>query len=134
MYLHSEVSNGQVKLYVPNDRVQREACYRSQLPNLFSSILGIASSAAAFPISLILSSDIAILDDVPQEQDISPVPWITKPAREVASPHIEQRGTSGTAGSIPSSGDGFPRTPSFVTPSSENSGTATLYDDNLSPP
>jgi hypothetical protein len=41
-----------------------------------------------------------MLDDVMQEQDISPVPWITKPPREGASPRTEDRGTPGTPGPI----------------------------------
>jgi hypothetical protein len=100
VYLHSEILDGQLKLYVPNDHVQQKTCYRSQLPNLLGKILGISSEGAAFPISLILSNDIEMLDDVMQEQDISPVPWITKPPREGASPGTEHRGTPGTPGSI----------------------------------
>jgi hypothetical protein len=63
-------------------------------------ILGISCEGGAFPISLILGNDIETLDEVMQEQDISPVPWITKPPREGASPRTEYRGTSGTLGSI----------------------------------
>ena len=100
VYLHSEILDGQLKLYVPNDHVQQKTCYRSQLPNQLRKILGIRSEGAAFPISLILSNDIEILDDVMQEQDISPVPWITKPPREGASPRTEHRGTPGTPSSI----------------------------------
>ena len=100
MYLHSEILDGQLKLYVPNDHVQQKTCYRSQLPKLLGKILGINSEGGAFPISLILSNDIDMLDDVMQEQDISPVPWITKPPREGASPRTEHRGTPGTLGSI----------------------------------
>ena len=99
MYLHSEILEGQLKLYVPNDPVEQKRCYRSQLPTLLCKILGISSEGGAFPISLILSSDIETLDDVLQEQDISPVPWITKPPREDASPRIEQGGILGTPGS-----------------------------------
>jgi hypothetical protein len=99
VYLHSEILEGQLKLYVPNHPVEQKRCYRSQLPTLLCKILGISSLEAAFPISLILSSDIETLDDVLQEQDISSVPWITKPPREDASPRIEQRGILGTPGS-----------------------------------
>jgi hypothetical protein len=140
VYLHFEILNGQLKLYVPNDRIQQKACYRSQLPTLFREILGISSPAADFPISLILSNDIEVLDDLMQESDISPVPWITKPLRDVASPQIEYRSTSGAAGSTPSSGEVSPRVPLFVTPSGttnlfgQSSGTATLYNDSLSHP
>jgi hypothetical protein len=100
VYLHFEILDGQLKLYVPNDHVQQKTCYRSQLPNLLSKILGISSEGGAFPISLILSNDVETLDDVMQEQDISPVPWITKPPREGASPRTEHRGTPGTPSSI----------------------------------
>ena len=100
MYLHSEILDGQLKLYVPNDHAQQKACYRSQLPNLLCKILGISCEGGTFPISLILSNDIEVLDDVMHEQDISPVPWITKPPREGASPRTEYGGTPGTPGSI----------------------------------
>jgi hypothetical protein len=63
-------------------------------------ILGISSEGGAFPISLILSNDIQILDDVMQEQDISPVPWIAKPPREGTSPRTEHRGTPEAPSSI----------------------------------
>jgi hypothetical protein len=100
VYLHSEILDGQLKLYVPNDHAQQKACYRSQLPSLLGKILGISCEGGAFPISLILSNDIEMLDDVMQEQDISPVPWITEPSREGASPGTEYGGTPGTPGSI----------------------------------
>lgn len=102
--------------------------------------MGIDSLEAAFPIYLILSSDIEMLDDVMQEQDISPVPWITKPAREVTSPRIEHMSPSRTAGSIQGSGEASPRTPPFVAPSrttnlfDRSSGTTPFYEDHLSPP
>jgi hypothetical protein len=100
VYLHFEILDGQLKLYVPNDHVQQKTCYRSQLPNLLSKILGISSEGGAFPISLMLSNDVETLDEVMQEQDISPVPWITKPPREEASPRTDHRDTPGTPGSI----------------------------------
>ena len=100
VYLQSETLDGQLKLYVPNDPVQQKTCYRSQLPNQLCKILGISSEGGAFPISLILNSDIEMLDDVMQEQDISPVPWVTKPPREDASPRTEHGGTPRTTGSI----------------------------------
>ena len=100
MYLHCEILDGQLKLYVPTDHAQQKACYRSQLPNLWGKILGIGYEGGTFPISLILSNDIEVLDDVMQEQDISPVPWITKPPRERASSRTEYGGTPGTLGSI----------------------------------
>jgi hypothetical protein len=100
VYLHFEILDGQLKLYVPNDHVQQKTCYRSQLPNLLSKILGISSEGGAFPISLILSNDVETLDDVMQEQDISPVPWIAKPPRERDPPRTEHSGTPGTPSSI----------------------------------
>ena len=100
VYLHSEILDGQLKLYVPNDHVQQQTCYRSQLPKLLAEILGISSEGGAFPISLILSNKIETLDALMQEQDISPVPWITKPPREEASSRPEHGSTSGTPGSV----------------------------------
>jgi hypothetical protein len=76
--IHSEISEGMIKIYVPSQPQQRRICYRSQLPNLLTNILGIGQSAT-FDISTIITSSIEELEDVLVEQDIPPVAWIDRP-------------------------------------------------------
>ncbi|KAF2875580.1 hypothetical protein BDV95DRAFT_278391 [Massariosphaeria phaeospora] len=76
-YLHHEILEGQLRIYVPEDPRQRKACYRSQLPKLLASILSV-SSEAIHAIALILSNPERDIDDVMLEQDIANVDWIDK--------------------------------------------------------
>lgn len=76
--IHSEISEGMIKIYVPYKTQQRRICYRSQLPNLLTNILSTGPSAN-FDISTIISSSIEELEDVLVEQDIPPVSWVNKP-------------------------------------------------------
>lgn len=99
MYLHFEILDGQLKLYVPNDPHEQKRCYRSQLPTLLCKLLGISSLGADHPISLILGNDVDALDDIMQEQDISQASWITKPLREDAPSRSEQGDILGTPSS-----------------------------------
>lgn len=76
--IHSEISEGMCKIYVPNEIQQRRICYRSQLPNLLTDILGIGRSAT-FDISNIISTSIEELEDMLVHHDIPPVVWIDRP-------------------------------------------------------
>ena len=80
--IHSEISEGMIKIYVPNKTEQRQICYRSQLPNLLRNILSIDPSAT-FDISIIISSSIEELEDVLVQHDIPPVAWIDRPVMVV---------------------------------------------------
>lgn len=139
IYLHSETVDGKLKVFVPRDSIQREKCYRSQLSNLFREILGIKSRASTFPIFLILSSNLEMVDDLMREQDISPVPWITKPPIEIACPQNEQSSSSSDTISTPNSKVKSPRAFSLLTPSRTTSlgkglSATRLSNYDLSPP
>jgi hypothetical protein len=76
--IHSDISAGKIQIYVPSDARQRKVCYRSQLPELLTSVLGVGQ-AATFNVASIIASTLEDLDDVLIEQDIPPVEWIDKP-------------------------------------------------------
>ena len=138
-YLHSETVDGKLKVVVPRDSIQQETCYRSQLPNIFREILGIKSHASTFPIFLVLSSNLEMVDDLMREQDISPTPWITKPPIEIACPQNEQSSSSSDIISAPNSRVESPRafsllTHSRTTSSSKRLSATRLNNYNLSPP
>jgi hypothetical protein len=82
-FIHHEADGETLKLYVPEDRQQRRACYRSQLPKLLAEIMGIESSGH-HAISVIMSSDLRSLDDVLIEQDIYSVSWMKKPILDIS--------------------------------------------------
>jgi hypothetical protein len=137
--LHSKIVDGKLKVFVPRDSIQRETCYRSQLPNLFREILGIQSRASTFPISLILGSNLQMVDDLMREQDISPVPWITKPPIEITCPQNEQSNSSSGMISTLSSRVKSTRafsllTPSRTTSSSKRLSATSINNYDLSPP
>ncbi|KAF2107406.1 hypothetical protein BDV96DRAFT_653752 [Lophiotrema nucula] len=77
--IHHELLEEHLKIYVPKDSRQCKACYRSQMPALVSYILGLSPREAAFPVALILKSDLYALDDILSEQDIPFVSWIPRP-------------------------------------------------------
>ncbi|KAH7070360.1 hypothetical protein BKA63DRAFT_605622 [Paraphoma chrysanthemicola] len=87
-FIHHDVVEDTINIYVPYDQRTRRSCYRSQLPLLLASILGV-SQAAVFSISCIIGSNPRDLDDVLLEQDIPEVEWIQKPVIEVPDPILE---------------------------------------------
>jgi hypothetical protein len=76
--IHHDILGGIINIYVPDDKRERRACYRSQLPNLLKMILDVGSTAT-FNISSIVCASLADLDDVLIEQDIPTVEWVEKP-------------------------------------------------------
>lgn len=89
-FLHHEVIDGQLRIYIPEDRQQRRACYRTHLPRLLASITG-TSPTAIHDISTILSSTLGDLDDILIEQDISDVSWIEKPVIDLSELQEDER-------------------------------------------
>ncbi|USP74759.1 hypothetical protein yc1106_02033 [Curvularia clavata] len=85
--IHSEISEGMIKIYVPNETQHRETCYRSQLPHLLTNILSVDRSAT-LDIWTIISSNIEDLEDILVQQDIPPVPWIDRPV--IVVPYIPE--------------------------------------------
>ncbi|KAH7082057.1 hypothetical protein FB567DRAFT_581505 [Paraphoma chrysanthemicola] len=87
-FIHHDVVEDTINIYVPYDQRTRRSCYRSQLPLLLASILGV-SQAAVFSISCIIGSNPRDLDDVLLEQDIPEVEWIQKPVIEIPDSILE---------------------------------------------
>jgi hypothetical protein len=111
--IHHDISDGKIKIYVPKDQKQRQACYRSQLPKLLASILGV-TSGATFDISSIVGCSLLDLENVLVEQDVSPVEWIERPVVIIPDVTIEET----------------PRTPPSTVADSE---TATLLNIRSGP-
>jgi hypothetical protein len=98
--IHHDIVDGYINIYVPDDKRERRACYRSQLPELLKKILHVGSSAT-FNISSIVTANLADLDDVSIEQDIPPVEWIEKPVLILPDTSGDERpDTPITAGSL----------------------------------
>lgn len=89
LMLHHELSDGQLKVYVPDSPNHRRTCYRSQLPHLLASILNV-TFAAAHPIFLILNCDYRDIDDILCEHDIERVDWINPPVIDGPSPSEDE--------------------------------------------
>jgi hypothetical protein len=81
-FIHHEILDGKLQIYVPVEASQQRACYRSQLPQLLASIMGLGA-AAAFNITNIISATLFDLDNILSEQDIPQVDWVTKPVLEI---------------------------------------------------
>jgi hypothetical protein len=106
--IYSDISDAKIKVYVPSEIGQRRACYRSQLPELLTNILGL-SRAATFNVSSIIAFTLEELEDILVEQDIPPVEWINKPV--IVIPELVE-----------------PRRPITPAPSVDDSDAATLVD------
>lgn len=72
-----EVVDGVIQLFLPEQRTNREKCYRNQLPELLSKIMDAAG--AEYRICRILDTEWQDLDQLLVELDIADVTWITKP-------------------------------------------------------
>jgi hypothetical protein len=81
-YIHHEIEEGYLYIYVPKSPKQSQTCYRSQLTKLLAEIMYIDPSAC-HDISVIIGSDLKVLDDVLVEHDISNVSWIEKPVLDM---------------------------------------------------
>ncbi|CAG5182746.1 uncharacterized protein ALTATR162_LOCUS10314 [Alternaria atra] len=90
-FIHHEITEGSLKLYVPEHHKQRSTCYRSQLPKLLAEIMEI-DSTACHDISVIIESDLRALEDVLVEHDITIVSWIEQPVLDISD--IEDSVTS----------------------------------------
>lgn len=77
-FLHYDLAEGYLKLYVPEGRKQRQACYRSQLPTLLADIMTVDQSAR-HDISIIIDSSLKALEGILIELDITSVSWIEEP-------------------------------------------------------
>lgn len=74
LFIHHEVQNEILDIYVPADKQQRQVCYRSQLPRLLVSLMGVGISAT-FSVSNLAACSLQDIDEILLEHDISDV-WI----------------------------------------------------------
>lgn len=88
--LHHAVSNDELRIYMPEDPKKQRICRRSQLPGVLATISG-CNQAAIADISAILSCHIDDLDDIMLERDITDVPWIERPALDLAELQEDER-------------------------------------------
>ncbi|UPX10550.1 uncharacterized protein EKO05_0001202 [Ascochyta rabiei] len=94
-FINHKVLGEKITIYVPEDQRERRSCYRSQLPKLLASILGVGE-AATFDISCVVSASPRDLEDILEEQDIPQVEWIPKPVSAIPEKpeEVEQPGTT----------------------------------------
>lgn len=76
--IHYDASESDINIYIPYDPHRRQICYRSQLPELLTSILGVGQ-AATFDVATIITSSMEEIDDILIAHDIPHVGWIKKP-------------------------------------------------------
>ncbi|OCL08177.1 hypothetical protein AOQ84DRAFT_407370 [Glonium stellatum] len=132
IYVYSTTLEGKLIIYLPKNHREQKICYRSQLPGLFREILGISSLTADFPLSLILGSELEVLDDIMEEQDIPPVHWVTIPPRKAASPSSDRPVTPNSMKMTGNSQEfsfvvpSFSISPKPTTPLRQDSGTVAL--------
>lgn len=126
--LHHELSEGQLKIYVPNDQRTREACFRSQLPRFLTTYLGLTPTAT-LAVSEILRSDPIILENILSENDIPHVDWIEQSAIELPGPS-ERRGPSTPAPAVRHSDPS--RTSTVPAPAPSRS-SSSILTPNLTP-
>ena len=124
--LHIEEANKHLKLFVPQDRRNRELCFVTVLPDRLAAYLGIREREAVKVLGDLLNGSASILDDILEEYGVVPLPW-TEPASHQyleideehmneARPGLTPRQPSGSRENTPERGrDTFQRTDN-VTP------------------
>ena len=77
--LHIEEANNHLKIFVPQERRDRELCFVTVLPDRLAAYLGIREREAVKVFGDLLNGSTSILDDILEEHGIVPLPW-TEPA------------------------------------------------------
>ena len=73
--LHLEETNQHLKLYVPQDRRDREISFVTYLPDRLAAYLGLQEPEAVKVLGNLLKSSAFILDQLLEEHGIVPLPW-----------------------------------------------------------
>ena len=119
--LHIEETNNHLKIFVPQERRDRELCFVTVLPDRLAAYLGIREREAVKVFGDLLNGNTSILDDILEEHGIVPLPW-TEPANQEnlendeedvseARPDLTPRKPSGLRENTPERGrDTFQRT------------------------
>ncbi|KAF1842835.1 uncharacterized protein K460DRAFT_367777 [Cucurbitaria berberidis CBS 394.84] len=142
-FIHHEEVDGQLRIYVPAEQQQCRACYRSQMPELLTRVLGVDASAK-FNISSIVASSLRDLDDILTEQDVPSVDWIEKPAIDIPELSEDERPRTPIPHSVFDDSDattivndsGYltPRAPSRYRDESEHTPSRVDIRDAIQPP
>ncbi|KAF2020387.1 hypothetical protein BU24DRAFT_487023 [Aaosphaeria arxii CBS 175.79] len=90
--IHHDLIDGKLRVFIPEDRQRRRACYRTQLPKLLATLTGIGS-AAIHDISIILGCEVCDLATILIEQDIYDVSWLEKPFIDLSEQIIREDDT-----------------------------------------
>ena len=88
--LHIEESNNHLKLYVPQDRGDREICFVKVLPDRLAAYLGIQKSGAVEVLGHLLQTSASILDQLLEEHGIVPLPWLEPVQQGAPSQEISE--------------------------------------------
>ena len=151
--LHMEETNNHLKLYVPQERKQREVCFCKVLPDKLAAYLGIRELEAVKVLGDILNSSASVIDEILEEHGIVPLPWTetiqqSTPSYEnlendeedvgEARPGLTSRQLSGSRESTPERGRDTSQRTSYARPrlgSSTNSsyGRETSFSYGRSP-
>ena len=73
--LHMEETNNHLKLYVSQEKRQRELCFRKVLPDKLAAYLGIQELEAVKVLGDILNSSASIINELLEEHGVVPLPW-----------------------------------------------------------
>lgn len=73
--LHMEETNNHLKLYVPQEKRQRELCFFKVLPDKLAAYLGIRKQEAVKVLGNVLNGSASIVNDLLEEHGIVPLPW-----------------------------------------------------------
>ena len=84
--LHIEETKNRLRLYVPQERGDRELCFLKVLPDKLAAYLGIREPEAVKVLGDIFKSSASILDQLLEEHGIVPLPW-PEPIQQSAPSH-----------------------------------------------
>ena len=73
--LHMEATNDHLKLYVPQEKRERELCFLRDLPEKLAAYLGIREREAVKVLGDILNGSASIVDELLEGHGIVPLPW-----------------------------------------------------------
>ena len=95
--LHMEENNNHLKLYVPQEKRQRELCFLKVLPDKLAAYLGIREQEAVKVLGNVLNGSASIVSELLEEHGIVPLPW-TEPIQRSTPSHENLESDEGDVG------------------------------------
>ena len=95
--LHMEENNNHLKLYVPQEKRQRELCFLKVLPDKLAAYLGIREQEAVKVLGNVLNGSASIVNELLEEHGIVPLPW-TEPIQQSTPSHENLESDEGDVG------------------------------------